>query len=151
LHCRNGMKDADETDIDCGGSCSGCTTAQACIVPGDCASLVCSGAPPHCIAPTSNDGVKNGTETDVDCGAGLPCADQKHCTYDSDCVHNHCFPGAPGTCVSCSDGVKDGDETGVDCGGPHCAAQGLTCPTGSPCIAGVDCASGHCVASVCAP
>jgi len=47
-HCENGVQDADETDVDCGGA--------------------------DCIAcPTCSDGIQNGNETGVDCG-GSDCA-----------------------------------------------------------------------------
>lgn len=38
-HCENGIKDSDETDIDCGGSlCDGCQMDELCSNDGDCAS-----------------------------------------------------------------------------------------------------------------
>lgn len=40
-HCTSGQKDADETDIDCGGSCSGCEEGLSCIVDNDCLSNKC--------------------------------------------------------------------------------------------------------------
>ncbi len=43
--CSNGVLDGDETGIDCGGSCTACTTAPSC-----------------------TNGIKDGTETGVDCG-----------------------------------------------------------------------------------
>ena len=42
-HCTDGIKDGDETDIDCGGrTCAPCTTGQRCLVNADCASNVCT-------------------------------------------------------------------------------------------------------------
>ncbi len=35
-HCSNGVKDYDETDIDCGGSCGGCPENSSCISSDDC-------------------------------------------------------------------------------------------------------------------
>ena len=76
-HCNDGVKDADETDIDCGGSCGAtCTDTapqQKCLVAGDCVSGVCSGGTLLCQPPTCTDGVQNGNETDKDCG-GPACA-----------------------------------------------------------------------------
>ena len=37
LHCTNGMTDADETDVDCGGSCGPCGSGEACNSSGQCA------------------------------------------------------------------------------------------------------------------
>jgi hypothetical protein len=155
----DGVKDADETDVDCGGSCGAtCTDTnpqQHCQVAGDCKSGVCTGG--LCIPPTCSDGVVNGNETDKDCGGagynGNPpcpkCADKLHCAANSDCVNGLCFGTNPGTCVSCSDGAKDGNETGVDCGGPECDALGKTCGNGQGCVTGGDCASGSCQGNVC--
>ncbi|MEM9462164.1 MAG: DUF5060 domain-containing protein [Myxococcota bacterium] len=41
-HCDNGVTDGDETDVDCGGSCSGCAPGSDCTVDSDCASGQCS-------------------------------------------------------------------------------------------------------------
>ena len=35
----DGVKNGDETDVDCGGSCGGCGYGQACGGPGDCAAV----------------------------------------------------------------------------------------------------------------
>ena len=40
--CTNGVKDADETDVDCGGpGCAPCVSGKACTTRRDCSSLVC--------------------------------------------------------------------------------------------------------------
>ncbi len=53
--CSDGIKNGDETGVDCGGSC-----------PNSCA-----------VNPTCNDGIQNGDETGVDCGGSCPntCSD----------------------------------------------------------------------------
>jgi hypothetical protein len=79
--CSNGVKDGDETDVDCGGSCSDpCQSASG--VTGPDASS--SGSPDD---PGGIDGKKVGKETDVDCGgpAAPKCAVGKGCLVDSDC------------------------------------------------------------------
>jgi len=92
--CSDGVKNASETGVDCGGgSCPGCGAGGACSVPGDCASSVCIGG--LCQAPTCSDGVKNGAETDVDCG-GASCGDcalNKLCVINGDCQTNFCTGG----------------------------------------------------------
>jgi hypothetical protein len=149
-HCSDGLRDADETDVDCGGSCGAtCTdspTPQMCLVGGDCVSHVCSGAGTKvCQPPTCTDGVQNGSETDVDCGGaacdgtGHTCPDLAHCSVSADCVHGSCFGNGMSMCVSCADGVMDGNETDTDCGGMECDAQSRTCAAGAACIAAVDC------------
>lgn len=41
-HCVNQQKDADETDVDCGGqTCAPCTSGKMCKVNTDCVSNVC--------------------------------------------------------------------------------------------------------------
>lgn len=51
--CANGLRDGDESDVDCGGRCSkGCATGRGCGVTRDCAEgLVCEGG--TCRFPTS--------------------------------------------------------------------------------------------------
>ncbi len=40
--CTNGVKDGDETDVDCGGSlCGACGSGKTCLARRDCTSLVC--------------------------------------------------------------------------------------------------------------
>src|SRR3569832_642419 len=54
--CSDGIKNGDETGVDCGGSCVPC--------------------------PTCNEGIKNGDETGIDCGGSCPntCAVTNLCT-----------------------------------------------------------------------
>ena len=63
----DGVKNGDETDLDCGGSSAPkCVGGKACKIPNDCASGACNN---NVCGPSSpNDGVKNGDETDIDCG-----------------------------------------------------------------------------------
>jgi hypothetical protein len=84
--CSDGVKNQDETDIDCGG-----TICDACVIE------------PILPEATCDDGIKNQDETEIDCGG----------TICDACV---VVPEA-----TCDDGVQNGDETGVDCGG--------SCPT----------------------
>ena len=161
MHCTDAVMDADETDVDCGGSCGAtCKDTgpqQKCLVAGDCVSGVCKAGALLCQPPACNDGVQNGNETDVDCGGsgfgGKPacptCADKKHCAKNGDCAHNSCFGSGPGTCVSCVDDAKDGNETDSDCGGVSCDLQGKTCATGKACLTAFDCASLTCTGGTC--
>src|SRR4051812_34282660 len=66
MNCSNGMKDADETDVDCGGSCAGCAAGKQCKKGSDCASQSCTNN--VCDVPACDDMIKNGDESDVDCG-----------------------------------------------------------------------------------
>ena len=66
VHCDNLVQDADETDVDCGGSCDPCEPGEACLVAGDCDSSVCEAN--QCAAAACDDDVRNGDELEVDCG-----------------------------------------------------------------------------------
>ena len=41
--CSNGIKEGDETDIDCGGSCTLCSNGKSCLIDSDCESSYCNG------------------------------------------------------------------------------------------------------------
>ena len=140
--CINGVRDGDESDVDCGGSCpAGCGVGQGCGDNSDCASNLCTDG--VCREPGDcGDGVQGGAETDVDCGGPDcdPCDDGEGCNDGSDCMSGVC--NEDGTCAppSCSDGVRNGDETDVDCGGDVCDG----CDDGDACVDGDDCQSGIC-------
>jgi len=66
--CSNGVKDQDETDVDCGGSiCEPCDEFKSCNVDSDCESGYCHMGI-KCREPTCDDGVKNQDESNIDCG-----------------------------------------------------------------------------------
>ena len=117
--CENGIQDAGEQAIDCGGDCdpciTGCTDANA-------HNYSASAQLDDGSCQTCDDGVLNGDETTIDCGGSLcaPCV--TGCTDAN--AHNY-NPNAHITnnalCETCSDGKQNGDESGVDCGGEKCA------------------------------
>jgi len=47
--CGDGVKNGNETDVDCGGSCTGCDLGEGCGVPADCLSGACTAG--KCVAP----------------------------------------------------------------------------------------------------
>ena len=120
ISCSDGVKNASETDIDCGGSCAKkCTTAQACAGPADCADGVCTTT--RCVAATSGDGVKNGNESAIDCGSSTAggtdtkakaCAAGLTCTTDADCLSGGC--NYAGTCSFARSCVAE--HGGTTCG-----------------------------------
>ena len=149
--CNDNMRNGDETDVDCGGSCPArCQTGQHCLTMNDCTSQVCD-ANMTCAAPACNDGVQNGDETDIDCGGpscgGLNqlCATGQHCLVAMDCASFVCDLNLH-TCSApaCNDGVQNGDETDTDCGGPSCDGLNDLCANGKRCLMGMDCISGNC-------
>jgi hypothetical protein len=128
--CSDGVMNADETDVDCGGSCTAkCANQLGCSQDSDCSSGFCHPSS-ECTASSCSDGFRNGSETDVDCGGPDcgPCADASQCSSSSDCESKVCdTAAATPTCsaATCSDGVMNADETDVDCGGctAKCANQ----------------------------
>ena len=98
--CNDTVKNGDESDKDCGGTCGPCATGQACGQPGDCTEDVCVAN--KCAAASCNDGVKNGKETDKDCG-GVDCGKcpkDAVCVSNGDCVSGHCIGSQ---CAECLD------------------------------------------------
>jgi hypothetical protein len=156
-HCGDGVKDGNETDIDCGGACATkCATGKACEAGADCATTFCNESTKLCVANQCLDGASEPNESDVDCGctSSCPrCPAQDRCTANSDCASQLCCLSTKcegtqiDTCAfnHCHDGRKDGPETGVDCGG-SCTAK---CPSGTGCIVAGDCTSGVCHRGIC--
>ena len=143
--CSNSIKDAKETDVDCGGpSCPRCAIGKKCLATADCkAGDGCDLTTKTCDANTCNDGVQNGSETDLDCGGTCPgCGVGKLCLTTSDCLMGEGCDFTTKRCDAdaCKDGLKNGGETDVDCGGTCSGCPvGKTCLTDSDCLAGEGC------------
>lgn len=142
----NGVKDGDETDVDCGGASSpACDDGKQCVTPEDCTSSVCTGG--VCQAPSATDGVKNGDETGKDCGgAKAPkCATGEGCLGDGDCDAVRCDTTGTKTCKAPAkdDGLKNGTETDVDCGG-GAPTNAPACAVGKACVNHGDCTTDGC-------
>lgn len=136
--CNDSLKDGDESDTDCGGSCTPCTAGLKCTKNSDCESVICA-AGFTCTTPSCTDNVQNQSESDVDCGGpncGKCDAGQK-CNVNADCVGNKCTGGI--CTATCTDGVRNQDETDVDCGGVC-----NKCAFGGQCAVDKDCLSGFC-------
>ena len=100
-HCRDRIRDGNESDVDCGGSCLPCFDGRTCTAPGDCQSNACAASSNTCVPATCTDGVRDGFESDVDCGGSCPpCTQGRICAADSDCTSNNCNngPAVTGTC-----------------------------------------------------
>ncbi len=143
----DGVRNGDETGLDCGGAAPPCAAGQACNTGGDCISGDCQGnkctdGPPA----RADDGKKNGDESDVDCGGkstqAPACADGKTCNVAADCASKVC--GADKKCAvpTGTDQVQNGDESDVDCGGKTTGAP--KCAVGKACAKHEDCASDGC-------
>ncbi|MBI2967542.1 MAG: hypothetical protein HYY40_06990 [Bacteroidetes bacterium] len=67
--CTDGIKNQNETDIDCGGNCTACPSCNDGIKNQNETDVDCGGACQAC--PTCSDGIKNQGEAGIDCGG--PC------------------------------------------------------------------------------
>jgi hypothetical protein len=162
--CSDGIRDGDETDIDCGGSCAGCGTHGFCNSDSDCSATAsgcaaayggcyCQSVSQECVGDHCEDFRLDGDETGVDCGGSLciPCPNGTACRVDHDCGSRAC-DAIMLVCIAdqCADHQLDGMETDVDCGGasiyasgcPACA-PGKTCRVNSDCQPGYACSATH--------
>ena len=175
-HCADGVQDVDETDVDCGGSCSAkCKDTgpqQKCRINGDCQSGSCAGSPllcqplPACAASCTASCASCVIPGQVGTCAKLPpgvddasnfCLGQAVCDSDGACVaaQNKGHFGDPCT--------QDPDCFNGACGAGFCrlrngdaCAEDAACKSGrclakvcAACGDGADCASGKCNAGVC--
>ena len=139
-HCFDTQLSGDETDVDCGGSCTACLFEQSCADSDDCAvGLACGGDDGVCDYAACENTFKDEGETDQDCGGPechTRCGEGDACIETSDCDNLRCDLGV---CQppSCNDDLRNGRETGKDCGGPDCPG----CPAGGACFTRLDCAN----------
>jgi hypothetical protein len=169
--CANGIKDASEVDVDCGGpeskpTCPArCSVGQLCIVDCDCdASTTCEidtkgGGMKKCTLPADGglpvkgvcsgiicaNNKKDSSESGVDCGGVCPpCGEGQTCNTNADCIGNSCSGGVCGPPI-CTDNGLNGAETDIDCGGTVCPK----CADGKTCKVGTDCTSNGCLNGKC--
>ena len=152
--CRDMIKDGDETDVDCGGSCGPCGIGGECVFPDDCASQTCDAG--TCIACPNDvpcellgelycaaDGtcqprLMQGEDCPIAnaCLSGF-CADGKCCDAACDAPCDRCDQPA-GTCTISGAGTAD-----PSCGPYLCDGATTDCPT--TCGGDADCvANGYC-------
>ncbi len=116
--CDDGVRNGDESGVDCGGSCTACAPDTSC-----------------------SDGVENGLETDVDCGGAvcLPCGQGEHCLTNTDCLTSLCESdnGSP-TSGTCTDNIlgRDNCDTDDECGAGFCEEGWCKPPQASALAAG---------------
>ncbi|MBI5390050.1 hypothetical protein HZB02_01035 [Candidatus Woesearchaeota archaeon] len=148
--CDNGIKDNNETDIDCGGSCGPCDEGKICHLHADCISGYCTrkntSTVSQCAKATCDDGVKNEGEVAIDCGGpcSSACLSGETCEYNSDCSSGLCDQGV---CVedTCKNTKKDSAEADIDCGG----ACSQKCAIGDQCVVDHDCTTASCQQGTC--
>ncbi|MFH1849443.1 MAG: hypothetical protein ABH879_04625 [archaeon] len=142
--CADLVRNQDETDVDCGGSCPQCSDGRQCRADVDC---VGSCADNVCRTPECRNSLLDEGESDVDCGGSCqPCGTGNLCTSDSDCASGYCSDELC-SLPTCEDLVRNQDETGTDCGGSACPP----CSDGSGCVFDSDCDSNLCSGGECAP
>ena len=107
--CSDGVRNGDETDVDCGGpACPRCPDACSepdstgsitncnCRAHSDCASGYCSGElEEHKVCVSHTNGRRDGDETGVDCGGANPsnpsaCSNGECCLVSGDCASGRC-------------------------------------------------------------
>lgn len=134
--CENGLQEAGETDVDCGGSdCQACADYQRCAENVDCASGYCAFAPnrntlyQYCFPAHCNNHVKDEDESGQDCGGpscvpcdkGYECQTEDDCDYKLSCDEHlcvqHCTEQTAFVCgaYACSGGRCVECETPDDC------------------------------------
>ena len=117
--CSNGVRDGNETGVDCGGSCPVCspTCGNGVIDTGEvCDSSNLNGATCSSVNPNFTGGT-------LSCSLTCSSYNTSLCTGLGGCTGDACNSGGNGHGgttggSSCSNGIKDPGETGVDCGGP---------------------------------
>lgn len=176
--CVDGIKNADETAIDCGGPlCRPCAYGQACLAFTDCTSGVCDSGACGCPVGYIEDG-SGGCEDVDECPAGyVPndqggCADVDECALGEDdcavgatctnslgaftCVCDAGFSGDGRTCSPCGVGTW-GVACAESCAIAHCTedarcdavtGEAVSCGECAPGYHGSTCAS-SCVVSGC--
>src|SRR5262249_25276498 len=121
ISCIDGVLNGDETDTDCGGSCSPCGVGNKCNKTSDCVSMEGTNKK----GTACSNMMKDGDETDTDCGGSCtPCAVGKACMGAGDCQGGNCaanvccdnacssqcqscvLPGHKGACTNIPSGVN---------------------------------------------
>lgn len=159
--CQDGVINQNETDLDCGGSCSPCLDGQMCAAPGDCVSTRCDGG--ICLAAECG--------VDEDCAPlagpcasascdvvakkcvleplpdGTACDDGDLCTTIAGCVAGECLGGLPPDCTMldsiCAVGTCD-PQDGSCVAAPKMEMEGMPCDDGFVCTPADVCSEGKC-------
>jgi len=100
--CDDNLKNQQESDTDCGGSCKKCANNKACNVNADCETGFCSYG--TCREPEKcSDGRFSPGESDIDCGGPCPnkCSEGGSCDISGDCSEG--LQCASSLCKKCED------------------------------------------------
>ncbi len=135
--CTDGVKDGNETDVDCGGSCSPCANSKDCKVPSDCESIFCkSGVCAACAFATQ---CPTGDYCDLAINGGT-CRPGKTngnmCATSAQCASGFCVGGVccdtacSAACQACNVAPNVGVCSSVPSG------SNVGCAIGDQCCAG---------------
>jgi FG-GAP-like repeat/FG-GAP repeat len=99
--CNDQIRNGDETDVDCGGTCQQhCDIGASCSRDSDCDATEGTCEKGTCTALPCINGKLDPGETDVDCGGTCrKCAGDRKCQVGTDCASGVCEAG-PQTCFS---------------------------------------------------
>ena len=88
--CTDQIRNGEETDIDCGGTCGPCDLGDGCRVDKDCDQGICKGG--TCAPVACANEIQDPGETDVDCGGATcrKCAGGRTCEVATDCFNGNC-------------------------------------------------------------
>ena len=152
VSCTDGIKNGNETDVDCGGPDCGACLGQPCDPQNGCGNKsFCSLQDNLCCSTVCGEKC----EACASAKTGQPDGTCAPIPYtmdpDGECSALGGCGQAPNKC-RCEDGMKNNDESDVDCGGAACArcSGGKTCGMDNDCAADVSvCVSGACCNSTC--
>lgn len=107
--CRNGVLDAGEERVDCGGACSTIPCAEYCSE--EYQTTYPNGHNNHCSVTCPCASGQGDCDGDVQCQSGLVCINNNGAKFGFP-GHDFCAP------ATCRNGLLDAGEEVVDCGGP---------------------------------
>lgn len=140
-HCVDGVKNADETDTDCGGTCGPCDLGHSCTKDSDCSgghcapgnvccNMACTGACTNCTQNFGKCHYLLTGKTDANCNTDKACLDGVGCVgmqgaacfLGDDCMSKSCMPAGMPAVLVCSPGLPGAPcVTTGDCLNPGCA------------------------------
>ncbi|APR76693.1 Tetratricopeptide TPR_2 repeat protein [Minicystis rosea] len=170
--CGDTVKNGDETDVDCGGSCGTCDNSKQCKTATDCKSGYCQGTTcqpcytsswcaqgQYCDTPGSSGVCKPDKATGQSCTSYDQCS-SNYCTNGFCCASSSCgrckscgIAGSEGTCANLPKGESDlsgncSSNQVCDGNGQCISKNGQGCSNGTQCASGF-CADGRCCDTAC--
>lgn len=79
--CTDGIRNGDETDVDCGGSCPPCAVNQRCQTRADCANAFCEGAPGNRVCTPCPNTTQCGNTGPDRCFCGITADDNREICF----------------------------------------------------------------------